>query len=150
MFSGRIERDQWLVMSKLDLLKLCMKTCMNFLLLTWKYSPAEYKSCFQLLGSLKHLKTYKKKEFNWHNDQLSIHYSIQFRYMRQQKNKIMRLYVYLSIEDVVLSWVLEKGKCFNQAIAWHFKVISTLPHLRFNVLKKVILLRLYPKILTID
>ena len=28
--------------------------------------------------------------------------------MRQQKDKIMRLYVYLSIEDVVLSWVLEE------------------------------------------
>ena len=59
MFSGRIEKDQWLVMSKLDLLKLCMKTCRNFLLLAWKYSPAEYKSCFQLLESLKHLETYK-------------------------------------------------------------------------------------------
>ena len=76
---------------------------MNFLLLTLKYSPAEYKSCFQCLGSLKHLKTYKKKEFIWHNEQLSVHYPIQFRYIRQQQDKIMRLYVYLSIEDAVLS-----------------------------------------------
>ena len=37
------------------------------------------------------------------SEQLSVHYSIQFRYMRQQQDKIIRLYVYLSIVDVVLS-----------------------------------------------